>query len=150
MSSVVGKLAAADRDITGKQRPGALYDVHVHRRGPNIKQRHDVIFRRVVIDLIAVLQGKRIDVDDDRRLACELDSLFDVVDALTLARRDKDVRRLGRLGRYLIVKADIGEIVWDVLLGMPVDRFFEFFAGHRRKNDVLQNDRMAADAGDDA
>ena len=64
----ISELAAADRDVAGEQRTRALDDIHVHRRGTDIKKRHDVVFGRRVVHFVAVLQGERVDVDDDRRL----------------------------------------------------------------------------------
>jgi hypothetical protein len=59
------------------------------------------------------------------------------------------MRRVRRVVRYLIVKADIGKVVRNVLFGMPVDRFFKFVLAHRRQDDVLDDDRVSANAGHD-
>ena len=90
----VGELAAADRDVACKERTGALNDIYVHRRGTDIEQRYDIVSVGMIIDLVAVLQGERVDVDDDRRLARKLDRLTDIVDPLAFAGGDQNVCRL--------------------------------------------------------
>ncbi len=125
----VGELAAADRDVAGEQRTGALDDIHVHRRGTDIQKRDDLRFVRLVIDFVAVLECEGVDIDHDRLFAGELDSLADIVDAFAFARCDQNLRRIGGRPRHLIIEADVGQIVRNVLFGVPVDRFLKLFAG---------------------
>ena len=145
----VGELATADCDVAGKQRAGALDDVHIHRRGPDIKERHHLRFIRLVVDLVAVLECEGVDVDHDRLFAGELDRVANVVDAFALAGGDQHIRRVVPRTGDLVVKADIGEIVRDMLFGVPVDRFLKLVLAHRRQDDVLDDDGMAAHTGND-
>src|SRR5262249_26981545 len=55
----------------------------------------------------------------------------------------------GRFGRDLIIKADVSQVKRNVLFGMPIYRFLKLLAGHRRKNDILDDHGIAADACDD-
>ena len=120
----IGELAAANRDVTRKERTRSLDDIYVHRRSAYIKERHDLIVRRVVVDFVAVLKSKSVNVDHNRCFSCQLDRLFDIVDALAFAGCDQNMGRVRRFGGHLIIEADIGEIIWNMLVGVPVYRFF--------------------------
>src|SRR5262249_44636018 len=93
------------------------------------------------------LKGERINVDDDRLTARKLNRLFDIVDALAFAGSDQDVHRVVRFLGDLVIKADFRQVERDVFLGVPVNRLFQLFFAHRRENDVLDNDRVARNAG---
>jgi hypothetical protein len=103
----------------------------------------------LIIDLVAVLQRKSVDVDDDGLFAGKLDGLFEIVDSFAFAGGDQNARRVRGFFGHLVIETDIRQIIRNMFFGVPVDRFFELFAAHRRQNDVLDDDRMTADAGDD-
>ena len=53
---------------------------------------------RLIIDLVAVLQSERVDVDHDRLFARELDRLADIVDSFAFAGGDQHMRRISGFG----------------------------------------------------
>ena len=60
--------------------------------------------RGSIVDFVAVLQSERVDVDDHRVLACQLDGLLDVRDLVALARRHQNLERLRRFACEFVVQ----------------------------------------------
>ena len=61
---------------------------------PTLRSATTSLVGRLVVDLVAVLQGEGVDVDDRRLLARELDGLLEVGDEVALAGGHQDVERV--------------------------------------------------------
>src|SRR6202041_108149 len=105
-------LVPAHTHVAGKQRRGAFHDVDVHYAGAQVQKRHHLPRSRLIVVLVAVLQGEGIDVHNSRRLARHREYVGVVQDLVLLDGDQQNIhlRIAGVFGKNLIVEVYIGQI----------------------------------------
>ena len=116
---------------------------------PDVQQRDHAAGVDAVVDLVAVLEGEDVDVHDLRRLAGLADGRGVVADLVLLDRDQQHVHVPAGAAAldHLVVEGHVLDVEGDVLLGLPVDRLGQLLRAHLGQADLLDDDRVARDAG---
>ena len=87
-----------------------LHDVDVHHAGANVEQGGHCVGRGIVVVLVAVLQGERVNIHDGRLAAAELQRVGVVEDLVLLDGHQQHVngRRVQVVAQHLVVNVDVG------------------------------------------
>ena len=141
----------ADREVLREVRNLVLHDVHVGDLGADVHQSDDLIAPEVVVRFDAVLDGEGVHVDDDRREPRFADDVGVVLDHLLLRGDQQHLHLLlVHVGiDDLKIERDVVDVVGNVLLGLPLDRFLRVFLAQAVHEDLLHDDRASRDGRDD-